>query len=87
MREGHRVPRLLAKDQSSPLQPRGDAPPYLPFLRTTIAQLLVFPARNPEVAGRNMLRRKLMRTVFHSMFDVGRSMFDVRLAAANGCSK
>ena len=52
--------------------------PSLSSLRITIAKLLVFPARNPEMAGRNMRRSKPMRTVFHSMFDVGRSMFDVR---------
>ena len=29
-----------------------------------------------------MLSRNPVRTVFHSMFDVGRSVFDVRLALA-----
>jgi hypothetical protein len=55
-------------------------------IRTTITPFLVFPARNSEMKGRNMLRRNLMRAAFHSMFDVGRSMFDVRLAGANGRS-
>jgi hypothetical protein len=62
------------------LRLRGRAP------EPAIAQLLVSPARNSGETQCNILRRKLMQAAFHSMFDVGRSMFDVRfpLVAASG---
>ena len=47
-------------------------------LCTTIAQFLVFPARDSETAECNMLRKRLLWPVLHSMFDVWRSVFDVR---------
>jgi hypothetical protein len=47
------------------------------FLRTTIIQNLVFLTRNCSTRKRNRLHTKAMKPVFHSMFDVGRSMFDV----------
>ena len=68
------------RDTAGMLRLRGTAP------EPAIAQLLVSPARNSGETQCNILRRKLMQVAFHSMFDVGRSMLDVRfpLVAASG---
>jgi hypothetical protein len=48
------------------------------FIRSMIVQGLVLSARNSSDRFRNRLHTKAMKPVFHSSFDVGRSMLDVR---------
>jgi hypothetical protein len=49
----------------------------LSSLRSTISKCLVLPTKSCSNWKRNMLYPKTMKPVFHSAFDVGRSMFDV----------